>query len=145
MYLVSIWHWWNGLIWRIMERNFGIVWILRRLIKEPKRETDFYFKLLEKFNVIKDEIFVFEDSFYSLDSANKVGIKTCAIKHSINKNKLKNNINNFIFTSCSPFGFIHIKIVINPKIIITPKIGLAKILEIKKVNEIVLNCNNVKL
>lgn len=64
--------------------------VTEETIKEPKRETDFYFKLLEKFNVKKDEIFIFEDSFYSLDSANKVGIKTCAIKHSINKNKLKN-------------------------------------------------------
>ena len=59
-------------------------------IKEPKREPDFYVKLLEKLGITKKEIFVFEDSFVSLKAANEMGIKTCAIKHSINKNKLKN-------------------------------------------------------
>lgn len=59
-------------------------------IKEPKREPDFYVKLLEKLGITQKEIFVFEDSFVSLKAANGVGIKTCAIKHSINKSKLKN-------------------------------------------------------
>lgn len=58
-------------------------------LKTPKREPEFYEKILEDLQISADELFVFEDSVASLKSAGMLGIKSCALIHKFNKVDLK--------------------------------------------------------
>lgn len=57
-------------------------------LKAPKREPLFYINLLKKLGITSKELFVFEDSYFSLTSANALKINTCALVHKFNKKKL---------------------------------------------------------
>lgn len=69
------------------EKYFDYVFTEESL-KAPKREPLFYINLLKELNITSKDLFVFEDSFVSLTSANTLKIKTCAISHKINRKKL---------------------------------------------------------
>ena len=56
----------------------------------PKRDPMFYVKLLDKLQAKPSDIFLFEDSLYSITSAASLKIESCAIINSLNKiNKAK--------------------------------------------------------
>lgn len=56
-----------------------------------KRDPMFFAKLLKKLNTTADDVFLFEDSFYSIYSANSVRILSCAILSKENK-KIKKRL-----------------------------------------------------
>ena len=71
-----------------LEKYFSKIYTEDSL-KTPKRKPLFYEKLLADLKISANEMFVFEDSFFSLKSAGAVHIKSCALIHNFNRKKLK--------------------------------------------------------
>lgn len=56
------------------------------MIGYPKRDPMFYVRLLEILKAKPEEVFLFEDSLYSISSAASLKIESCALINNLNKN-----------------------------------------------------------
>lgn len=71
------------------DELFDIV-LSEDMIGYPKRDPMFFVKLLDKLGAKPEDVFLFEDSLYSISSAASLKIESCALINPLNKaNKLR--------------------------------------------------------
>lgn len=73
---------------------FGLKKYFKKIYTEnkfnlQKSNPEFYKKMLSDLKITADELFVFEDSVGSLESAGSLGIKSCALVHKFNKKRIE--------------------------------------------------------
>lgn len=81
-------------ILKIALKHFGLTHIFDEIFTEQsigkaKKETEFFEYCIKALGCLKEDVFFFEDSVSSLESALSIGIRCCGVVHKLNKQRIK--------------------------------------------------------